>query len=53
MFKCLPDDGGLLDQDPAILEAFSLIINTERQHSLYKKQKEENRKKRESNDKKR
>jgi hypothetical protein len=53
MFKCLPDDGGLLDQDPAILEAFSLIINTERQHSLYKKEQEERKRKREQKDKKR
>jgi hypothetical protein len=39
-FKCLPGDGGLLDQDPTLLEAFILCMNTEHQFDRFKKERE-------------
>lgn len=40
-FKSLPESGGLLDQDPVLLEAFLLCMNVESQHAAYEKQKQE------------
>lgn len=50
-FKCLPGPGGLLDQDPQLVEAFVLCMNTEGKYQEYKakqdeaKQKQEERRK--------
>jgi hypothetical protein len=40
-FKSLPESGGLLDQDPVLLEAFLLCMNTESKHAAFEKQREE------------
>lgn len=40
-FKCLPESGGLLDQDPLLLEAFLLCMDVESKHAAYVKAKEE------------
>jgi hypothetical protein len=42
-FKSLPRAGGLLDQDPLLLEAFILCMNTEGDHARYKEAKEKQR----------
>jgi hypothetical protein len=44
-FKCLPGVGGLLDQDPALVEAFILCMNTEGKYQKYQEQKEESKRK--------
>lgn len=44
-FNCLPDSGGLLDQDPKLLEAFILIMNIEEKHRAFTKKKDEARNK--------
>jgi hypothetical protein len=40
-FKCLPGAGGLLDQDPVLVEAFTLCMNTEGLYEDFKQKKEE------------
>lgn len=37
--KCLPGVGGLLDQDPALVEAFVICMNQEGTHQRYKDEK--------------
>lgn len=44
-FKCLPGVGGLLDQDPALVEAFLLCMATEGNHAAFKAAKEESERK--------
>lgn len=39
-FKCLPTTGGLLDQDPHVVEAFILCMNIEGEHQAYKEAKD-------------
>lgn len=39
-FKCLPGAGGLLNQDPALVEAFILCMNVEGNYQKYKDEKE-------------
>lgn len=51
-FYCLPDDGGLADQDPLLLEAFILIMNVESQHAKVKEAREKAKKDRESKNRK-
>jgi hypothetical protein len=38
--KCLPGVGGLLDQDPALVEAFILCLNVQGRHAKYEEEKE-------------
>jgi hypothetical protein len=40
-FKSLPESGGLLDQDPVLMEAFLLCMDTESKHAAYQKAKDE------------
>jgi len=40
-FNCLPGDGGLLSQDPALVEAFILCMNTEGEYQEFEQKKEE------------
>lgn len=40
-FRCLPGDGGLLSQDPALVEAFVLCMNVEGEYQEFEKKKEE------------
>lgn len=44
-FKCLPGVGGLLDQDPALVEAFVLCMQTEGEYNEYKEKKAESERK--------
>lgn len=45
--KCLPGDGGLLSQDPSLVEAFILCMHTEAEYQEFEKKKEEQKKARE------
>lgn len=38
--KCLPGVGGLLDQDPALVEAFILCLNVQGRHQKFTEEKE-------------
>ena len=40
-FRCLPGVGGLLDQDPALVEAFILCMNVQGKHAKYKEEKDQ------------
>jgi hypothetical protein len=51
-FKCLPGAGGLLDQDPALVEAFILCMNTEGKYQEYKEKQDEAKRKQEERRKK-
>jgi hypothetical protein len=39
-FHCLPHAGGLLEQDPAMLEAFLLIMQAENRYAAAKKERD-------------
>jgi hypothetical protein len=44
-FNCLPDDGGLLSQDPHLMEAFILCMNIEGEYQEYDKKRQEQKQK--------
>jgi hypothetical protein len=52
-FKSLPESGGLLDQDPMLLEAFLLCANTEAKHQRFKEEIEKKKREREEKNTKR
>jgi len=44
-FNCLPGDGGLLSQDPALVEAFVLCMNVEGEYQEFEEKRDEQKRK--------